>query len=235
VRWRRLTAPIHEYIGYDRQSMTTYGDALSSFITQSFAPEDSVLARIRQQIQARGLPTITVSPEEGRFLQVLVAASRPKLALEIGTLGGYSGTWIARGLPQGGRLITLELDAERAEIAREHFRLAGVDAQVEIMIGDAHSLLPGLADVGPFDFVFIDAEKEGYPAYLEWTLEHLRPGAVLAAHNAFRKGAILDPDNRDSAVLATREFNRLVAEDPRLLATIFPAGDGMTIAVLRGR
>ena len=130
-------------------------------------------------------------------------------------------------------MITLELDPERAEIAREHFRLAGVEARVEIMIGDAHSLLLGLADKGPFDFVFIDAEKEGYPAYLEWTLEHLRPGGVLAAHNAFRKGAILDPDNRDSAVTATRDFNRRVAEDPRLMATIFPAGDGMTIAVLR--
>jgi caffeoyl-CoA O-methyltransferase len=213
--------------------MTTYGDALSSFITEDFASEDRALAQIRQQIQARGLPAITVTPEEGRFLQVLVAASRPTRALEIGTLGGYSGTWIARGLPEDGRLITLELDPERAEIAREHFRLAGVEERVEILVGDAHGILLGLSDKSPFDFVFIDAEKEGYPAYLEWTLEHLRPGGVLAAHNAFRRGAILDPDNRDSAVVATREFNRRVAEDPRLLATIFPAGDGMTIAVLR--
>lgn len=215
--------------------MTTYGDALSAFITQTFASEDGPLAHIREQIQARGLPTITVRPEEGRFLQILVAACRPMLALEIGTLGGYSGTWIARGLPADGHLITLELDPERAEIAREHFRLAGVDDRVEIRIGDAHGLLPQLSDAGPFDFVFIDAEKEGYPAYLEWTLDHLRPGGVLAAHNAFRNGAILDLDDRRSAVLATREFNRRVAEDSRLLATIFPAGDGMTIAVLRDR
>lgn len=213
--------------------MTTYNDALSTFITRTFAPEDSTLAHIRQQIEARHLPAITVRPEEGRFLQVLVAACRPRLALEIGTLGGYSGTWIARGLPAGGRLITLEVDPERAEIARRHFRLAGVDDRVEIRVGDAHNLLPVLSDEGPFDFVFIDADKEGYPAYLEWTVEHLRPGGIVAAHNAFRSGAILDPDNRDAAVVATRLFNQAVAEDPRLLATIFPAGDGMTIAVLQ--
>jgi predicted O-methyltransferase YrrM len=215
--------------------MTTYSDALSSFITRTFASEDDVLARIREQIPARGLPTINVNPEEGRFLQVLVAACRPMSALEIGTLGGYSGTWIARGLPAGGRLITLELDPQRAKIASEHFRLAGVDDRVEIRVGDAHRLLLDLANHPPFDFVFIDAEKEGYPAYLEWTLDHLRPGGVLAAHNAFRKGAILDLKNVDSAVSATREFNRRVADDPRLMSTIFPAGDGMTIAVLGGR
>ncbi len=213
--------------------MTTYGDALSAFITQTFASEDDTLARIREQVQARGLPTITVKPEEGRFLQVLVAACRPKVAIEIGTLGGYSGTWIARGLPAGGRLITLELDPMRAEIAREHFRLAGVEDRVEIRVGNAHNLLLELSDNGPFDFVFIDAEKEGNPAYLEWTLDHLRPGGVLAVHNAFRKGAILDLDNRDPAVLATRELNQRVAENPRLISTIFPAGDGMTIGVLQ--
>jgi caffeoyl-CoA O-methyltransferase len=214
--------------------MTTYGDALSDFITQTYAMEDGALRHIREQIQARGLPTITVRPEEGRFLQVLVAACRPELALEIGTLGGYSGTWIARGLPPNGRLITLEVDPKRADIAREHFKLARVDDRVEVRVGDAHTLLVDLSNNGPFDFVFIDAEKEGYPAYLDWAMDHIRPGGVIAAHNAFRRGAILDLHDRDSAVLATREFNQRVAEDPRLLATIFPAGDGMTIAVLRG-
>lgn len=216
-------------------SMTTYGDDLSSFITQTFASEDGALAHIRQQIQDRGLPTINVRPEEGRFLQILVAACRPKLALEIGTLGGYSGTWIARGLPEDGHLITLELDPDRAQLASEHFRQAGVDGLVEIVVGDAHLKLEELTARGPFDFVFIDAEKEGYPAYLDWTLKNLRPGGVLAAHNAFRSGGILDPDNLDPAVVATRQFNRRVAEDLRLLSTIFPAGDGMTIAVLRDR
>lgn len=214
--------------------MTTYGDALSDFITQTYAMEDGALRHIREQIQARGLPTITVRPEEGRFLKVLVAACRPGLALEIGTLGGYSGTWIARGLPPNGRLITLEVDPKRADIAREHFKLARVDDRVEVRVGDAHTLLVDLSNNGPFDFVFIDAEKEGYPAYLDWAMDHIRPGGVIAAHNAFRRGAILDLHDRDSAVLATREFNQRVAEDPRLLATIFPAGDGMTIAVLRG-
>jgi caffeoyl-CoA O-methyltransferase len=211
--------------------VTTYDDKLSTYITQSFAGEDVALQQIRRRTEAHGLPAITVRPEEGKFLQVLVAACQPRLALEIGTLGGYSGTWIARGLPSGGRLITLELEPERATIAGEHFRLAGVGDRVEIRVGDAHGLLPALSDEGPFDFVFIDAEKEGYPEYLEWTVANLRSGGVLAAHNAFRRGAIIEPDERDSAVMATREFNQRVAQDPRLLATIFPAGDGMVIAV----
>lgn len=213
--------------------MTTYGESLSAFITQTFATEDRALAHIREQIDALGLPAINVEPEEGRFLQVLVAACRPMLAIEIGTLDGYSGTWIARGLPKGGRLITLELDPRRAEIAREHFRLAGVDDRVEIRVGNAHDILLEISDDGPFDFVFIDAEKEGNPAYLDWTLDHLRPGGVLVVHNTFRKGAILDPHNRDPAVLATRELNQRMAENPHLTSTIFPAGDGMTIGVLQ--
>jgi predicted O-methyltransferase YrrM len=214
--------------------MPTYSDALSKYITETFAREDEVLATIRNRIPERGLPEIMIRPEEAAFLQFLVAASGARLVVEIGTLGGYSGSWIARALPDGGRLITIEIEPKHADVARQHFQMAGVADKVDIRLGDAHQVLRGLSSEGPFDFVFIDAEKEGYPDYLEWTLGNLGPAGVLAAHNAFRKGALIDPNSTDPRVLATREFNQRLAENTSVLATIFPAGDGMTVAVKRG-
>lgn len=212
--------------------MPTYNDALDEYVRQTFAGEGDALRRIRLGIEAAGLPAITIRPDEGRFLQFMVAATAAKLAVEIGTLGGYSGTWIASGLGDGGRLITLEQVPARAELAREHFRMAGVADRVELLVGDAHELLPKLSPAGPFDFVFIDAEKEGYQAYLDWTLDNLRPGGVLAAHNAFRGGAIVNPDG-DEATRAIRQFNLRLARQPDLISTIYPAGDGMALAVKR--
>ncbi len=212
--------------------MPIYDQALETYLRSSFAAEDQVLARIREQTLQRGLPAKGVRPEEGRFLQFLVAACGARLALEIGTLGGYSGTWIARGLPPGGRLITLELEPIHAAVAEEHFALAGLQHLVELRVGDAHALLPALVVEGPFDFIFIDAEKEGYLDYLDWSLANLRPCGVLAAHNAFRNGAILDPDTSDPRVMATQRFNQRLIDDPRLLSCVFPGGDGIALAVL---
>lgn len=211
--------------------MPTYNDEIETYHRALFAQEDEVLSHIRSSILARGLPAITVRPEEGRFLQFLAAASGSQHALEIGTLGGYSGTWILRGLRPAGRLITLELEPDHAEVAREHFRYAGMEDRVEVRVGNAHDLLQGLVQDGPFDFVFIDAEKSGYIKYLEWSLENLDAGGLLVAHNAFRHGAIVDPENDEESTVTIREFNRRVAEDDRLVATLYPAGDGMTVAV----
>ena len=211
--------------------MPVYNQAMSEYVNKLFATEDEVTARIRKQIPERGLPAIMITAEEAVFLQWAVAASRARLALEIGTLGGYSGTWIARALPRDGRLITLEMNPEHARVARSHFELGGVSDRVDIRLGNAHDLLPALAEEGPFDFVFIDAEKQGYPAYLDWTLANLSPGGVLAAHNAFRHGAVADPDTSDAAVLAMQSFNQRLAEAESLISTIFPAGDGTAIAV----
>ncbi|MBI4768969.1 MAG: O-methyltransferase [Chloroflexi bacterium] len=180
-------------------------------------------------ISQKGLPEISVRPEEGRFLQLLVRAVGARRAVEIGTLGGYSGTWIARGLAEGGQLLTIEKDSRHAEVARQCFALAGVAGRVEIKVGDAHDLLPGLR--GPFDFVFVDAEKSGYPAYLEWAAGALRPGGMLAAHRAFRGGRLLDPNDRDPDNETLRAFNLRLARDPRWLATIYPGGDGMAVGV----
>lgn len=213
--------------------MPTYDDALEGYLREYFAVEDDILKTIRENIATRGFPQITIKPEEGRFLEFVVAASGARLALEIGTLGGYSGTWIARGLPDEGRLITIEQDPARALVAESNFRLAGFAERVDVRVGDAHQLLPELSAEGPFDFVFIDAEKEGYPAYLNWTLENLQPGGIVAGHNAFGHGDVVDAANTNERTEALRAFNRCLAEDPRMLSLIFPAGDGMAVAVRR--
>ena len=211
--------------------MPTYNQALSNYISSNFAVEDESLSRVRRQLAQHGLPTYTVNPEEGRFLQFLVKVSGAKSALELGTLGGYSAIWIARGLPEDGRLITVEKNPRHAALAREHFTLAGLSDKIELLEGDAIHLLPTLADDGPFDFVFLDADNSNYPQYLDWILHHLRPGGILAAHNAFVHGMILNKNNYSTYVEGTHVFNTRVAQDPRFTATIFPAGDGMTIAV----
>ncbi len=210
--------------------MPTYNDPLSEYITQHFAREDRALINTRQQTPEKGLPAINIKAEEGRFLQFLAAAAQAKKAVEIGTLGGYSGIWIARGLAPGGKLITIEKSAKHAGVAREHFEAAGLAGRVEVVVGDAHQVLENLAPQGPFDLVFIDAEKSGYDAYYDWAVENVRTGGIIAAHNAFRSGNILDP-NINGDVRTTDNFNRRVAFDPRVISTIFPAGDGTLIAV----
>src|SRR5262249_17956882 len=192
-----------------------------------FARPDPVLIRVKEAIPARGLPAITIQPEEGHFLQFLVLAIGARRAVEIGTLGGYSGIWIARGLPADGCLITLEIEPRHAEVAREHFALAGLQHKVDLRLGEARTLLPGLAAEGPFDFCFIDADKLGYGAYLDWALANVRPGGLVAAHNAFRQGAVLNTADQSPDMVYMRQFNERFATEPRLLSTIYPAGDGL--------
>ena len=213
--------------------MPIYNEALENYLRGTFSDEDEILSTIRSEIPRRGLPEITVRPEEGRFLQFIVAASGARLAIEIGTLGGYSGTWIARGLPDSGKLISLELSEKHAAVATEHFEMAGVADKVEVRVGDAHDLLQDLTSEGTFEFVFIDAEKEGYPAYLDWAKANLRPRGIVAGHNVFRQGAIVDSDDQAPAALAMRSFNESLANDDRFISTIFPAGDGIAMGVLR--
>lgn len=211
--------------------MTTGTDAVSSYIAGLFAHEDQALERTLQESPKRGLPSISIGAEEGRFLQLMVRACGAVKALEIGTLGGYSGIWIARGLAPGGKLITLEREDLHAQVARENFAAAGVAGIVEVRIGNAHDTLKTLAAEAPFDFVFIDAEKSGYPAYFAWAVEHVRPGGVITAHNALWYGKVLDESVLDEDTLAIRAFNRMAAQDPRVASTIFPAGDGTLVAV----
>lgn len=213
--------------------MTTYDETLSAYIQDTFAVEDGVLRWIRGECESQGLPSIMINPEEGAFLHFLVAATRAKRVVEVGTLGGYSGTWIARGLPDDGQLITIEVDRHHAEGARRSFERAGLSSKVRLLEGDAEQILPTLVEDGPYDLVFIDADKVGYPAYQEWALDNLRAGGVLAAHNAFGFGGkVADESIDDESVQVIRNFNQRLAKEVDVAATIYPAGDGMAIAVL---
>ena len=216
--------------------MTTYSDSLHQYIVDLFVRQDLALTEGQRAAEAEGLPAISVNAEEGRFLQVLVRAAGVSCALEIGTLGGFSGTWIARGLVPGGKLITLEMNPHHADIARQNFDRGGVADRVEIRVGDAHQMLDQIVreDIpcnGPFDFVFIDADKTGYPYYFGWALDHVRIGGLIAAHNAFRLGKVVETADLDEGDRVMQAFNRLVADEPRVLSTIYPAGDGTLLAV----
>jgi len=211
--------------------MPIYNDQISQYISSLFAVEDSTLRMAREESPKRGLPSISIKPEEGRFLQFLVRACGAKKAVEIGSLGGYSGIWIGRGLLPGGKLYTLDKDSKHAEVAREHFAAAGLQDVIEILIGDAHRSLLEIKELGPFDFVFIDAEKPGYPVYFNWAIENTREGGIIAAHNAFRKGTVVGIGQDDDHSELMRQFNQQIANEKRLISTIYPAGDGTLISV----
>lgn len=210
--------------------MTTYNNDLSIYNASLFAPHDEALRRAWEDSPKRGLPPISIRPEEGKFLQILTRSCGARKALEIGTLGGYSAIWIARGLLPGGKLVTLEKDAFHAEVARQHLDAAGLSNVVEIRTGEALQLLPQLAADGPFDFIFIDADKAAYADYFDWSLENTRLGGMICAHNAFRGGSIVHT-NPDETARMMQAFNRRVAGEPRLLSTIYPAGDGTLVSV----
>jgi caffeoyl-CoA O-methyltransferase len=211
--------------------MTVYNDQISAYISQLFARQDASHHQAKQSALDRGLPAINIQPEEGRFLQFLVRACGASKALEIGTLGGYSGIWIAGGLVDGGKLITVEREPLHARVARENFAFAGLSDQVEVRVGEASSLLAELAAEAPFDFIFIDAEKTGYKLYFAWAVENVRLGGIIAAHNAFRHGEIIQSGQVNEATRIMQDLNRQVASDTHLISTIFPAGDGTLVAV----
>ena len=209
-------------------------EEIDGYIEDLFGSSDEVLEATLRDSRRGGLPDINVSPNQGRLLQLMVEISGARRVLEIGTLGGYSAIHLARGLPEGGRLVSLELDGHHADVARTNVKRAGLSEVVEIRVGDAHELLDDLAegDEAPFDLVFIDADKEGYPDYLQAGLRLVRPGSLILGDNTIRGGSVLDPQG--GTARATREFNRLVAEDPRLHGIVLPLIreriDGMTIA-----
>jgi caffeoyl-CoA O-methyltransferase len=207
---------------------------IDGYIEHLFGTSDEVLEATLRDSRRGGLPDINVSPNQGRLLQLLVELTGTGRILEIGTLGGYSAIHLARGLPEDGELISLELDEHHADVARGNVERAGLSDVVEIRVGDAHRLITDLIEngEGPFGLVFIDADKEGYPDYLEAALRLARPGSLILGDNTIRGGTVLDP--QEETARATREFNRLVAEDPRLHGIVLPLIreriDGMTIA-----
>jgi predicted O-methyltransferase YrrM len=162
---------------------------------------------------------------------VLLRAVNARKVLEVGTLGGYSAVWMARALPEGGKLLTLEIEPTHAEFARRHLERAGVADRVEVRVGRALELLPAL-DGEQFDVVFLDADKEPLPTYFEWALRLLRPGGLIIADNALWGGRVLDDRVDDDATRAVREFNRRLATDPRVTGIVVPTHDGVAIGVV---
>lgn len=204
-------------------------ERLEQYVTGLFAAEDAVLARIRARHAEANLPPILISPDEGKLLFVLLRAAGAKTALELGTLGGYSGVWLARALLPGGRLTTIERDPRHAELARRGFADAGLADRVRVIEGRALDVLPTLP--AGFDAVFVDADKEPLAEYFEWSVRLLRPGGLLLCDNAFFHGAVVDQRDRSPQVEGVRAFNRLAATDPRVVATAVPVRDGLVIGV----
>ena len=202
------------------------------------APHDPALEAALEASEEAGLPPIQVSPPQGKLLYLLAAAIRAKTILEFGTLGGYSTIWLARALPRDGHLVTLESDPGYAEVARENIDRAGLGDVVDLRVGLAFDVLPDLAaeDVGPFDLMFIDADKEHNPDYFAWALEHSRPGSVIIADNVVRAGELSDEHSHDPKVRAQRRLHEMIAAEPRVSATtIQTVGgkgyDGFTVAL----
>ncbi len=202
------------------------------------APDSTLDAALLASAEA-GLPAINVAPNQGKLLYLLARIHRARAILELGTLGGYSSIWLARALPIGGRLITLEADPKHAEVARANFTRAGVDSLIELRLGPALETLPQLAAEGrgPFDLIFIDADKPNYPDYFRWALKLSRIGTVIIADNVVRKGAVLDPASSDENVQGARRFNEMLAAEPCVSATAIQTvgckgHDGFAIAVV---
>jgi predicted O-methyltransferase YrrM len=191
------------------------------YIVDRLVPPDSTLEAALESSAAAGLPAINVSPNQGKFLHLLARIQGARSILEIGTLGGYSTIWLARALPADGRLITLEADPEHARVARANIARAGLAGVVELRLGRALDTLPQLAaeGCGPFDLIFIDADKPSNPDYFAWALRLSRCGSVIVIDNVVRDGKVIDADSRDASVQGVRCLNELLAIEPRVSAT----------------
>lgn len=213
---------------------------VDDYIEALFVEPDPALEAAVADSTAAGLPTIQISPVQGRLLHLLAQLTAARRILEIGTLGGYSAIWLARALPADGQLITLELDPKHAAVARANLDRAGVGERAEVRVGPAVDSLAAMAAAGepPFDVVFIDADKEGYPTYLEWALRLTRSGSLIIADNVLRRSAIPVAEEGDAAGKGIHRFNTLLAAEPRLMATILPTAghkgfDGLAFARVR--
>src|SRR4051812_2404223 len=191
------------------------------YFSDSLLPRDQILDDALEATAAAGLPAIAVSPNQGKLLQILAQIIGARSILEIGTLGGYSTIWMARGLKSGGKVVTLEIDEKHADVARSNFVRAGLKDVIELVVGNALETLPRLAAErrGPFDFIFIDADKQSIPTYFEWALKLSRRGTVIVVDNVVREGAVTDPQSTDASVQGVRRFVEQLAADTRVSGT----------------
>jgi caffeoyl-CoA O-methyltransferase len=205
-------------------------------IAHLFVSEDEALHQTTARAREHGLPAIQVSPLQGKLLQILARACQARKILEIGALAGYSSIWLARALPADGRLITLEIDATNAEVVRESFRQAQVDDRAEVRIGPALETLPLLSAEGPFDVIFIDADKDAYPQYLEWAIQLAHPGSLIVADNSVWGGnGLRVQEDANPRYVGIRAYNQNASTHPALCSIALPVNTGMTLSVVLAR
>jgi caffeoyl-CoA O-methyltransferase len=207
--------------------------ALADYVCSLYQPEDEVLREIRERCARAGLPDIQVAALDARHLEILARMCGARRAVEIGTLGGYSGVALLRGMPADGVLHTIELDARHAEVARASFRQAGFAERAHVHVGAARDVLPRLPSHGPFDLCFIDADKQGYPEYLAWAAENLRHGGAVVLDNAFLFGRLSDGATDDVELRAMQRTHALLARGDRFRATVLPTGEGLAVGIKR--
>jgi predicted O-methyltransferase YrrM len=212
---------------------------IEKYIESLFVAPDPVLTQNISDADAAGLPAIQVSPNQGKLLYLLLKMCGASRVLEIGTLGGYSTTWLARALSDGGTITSLELDQKHADVARKNVERAGVGSRVTVHVGPAEQTLQRLIEqrVPKFDLIFIDADKPGYPRYLDLSLQLSRPGTVILADNLIRDGGVMDAVPEEDNARAARAFNAILAADQRLESIIIPVlgkkVDGMSISIVK--
>jgi predicted O-methyltransferase YrrM len=213
--------------------------AVDGYFGHLLAPGDAQLDAALAANRDAGLPAIDVSPLQGKFLQLLVRMLQPRRVLEMGTLGGYSTIWMARALPEGGRIFSLEFNPRHADVARGNLENAGLLDRVDIRVGRAVDSLPVLesSGAGPFDLIFIDADKPSNPQYLEWALKLSRPGTVIVVDNVVRDGNVVDAASTDPDIQGTRRMTEMMAAEPRLTATALQnvgvkGYDGFVLAIV---
>jgi predicted O-methyltransferase YrrM len=214
--------------------------AIDRYLSDLFVPADAALDAALADSNAAGLPDIQISPSQGKFLHLLARLHGARNILELGTLAGYSTIWLARALPPGGRLVTLEYEPKHAEVARKNLARAGLADIVDICVGPALETLPQLAAQtrGPFDMVFIDADKENYPQYLDWAIALSRPGGLIIADNIVQQGSVIDAADETPKLAGIRRFNEKLAADPRLVAAALQVvgckgHDGLALALVK--
>jgi predicted O-methyltransferase YrrM len=218
----------------------TIFEQVDQYIGDLLLPEDQVLTDTLKSIVDAGLPSISVSPNQGKFLHVLVLATQAKRILELGTLGGYSTICMARALPADGKLLSLEIDPTSVRVALHNIQRAGLEDKVEIRLGKALDQLPKILEAGegPYDLIFIDADKPPYAEYFDFAVQLSRPGTLIICDNVIRDGKVLDHESTDEMVQGVQRFNLALSKDPRVTATIIQTVgskeyDGMALAVVK--
>lgn len=213
--------------------------AVDNYLINQLLPNDPLLEKVLENNQHADLPAIDVAANQGQLLALFVRMTRAKRILEIGTLGGYSTIWMARELPEDGKLITLEFDAHHADVARQNLQLAGLENKVEVIVGPALDSLAALDPSETFDLIFIDADKPNNPYYLQWALLYSHPGTLIVGDNVVREGEVTRPESQDKSVQGVRRFIEMMGNDPRLTCTALQTvglkgWDGFTLAWVNG-